>query len=182
MKVLEKIHEVRLPFDWVDLEFLPNSSCFKKEIYLKTETPLVEELGVLFHLLFGTVKESLTISNGQWGDFCLETWNPNTNEYDYQFEGKSEEAKAYLNLLVDSNIEFDYSGFCCCKRWDSFLSVVLPCIVNHKAPFSPLFYNIQDQFLFYFHHTGSIGLLYVNENDVIKQLLDDASRNGYAIM
>src|SRR5690606_5286818 len=149
----------------------------RKEIDLKTENNLLEYLAMLFYLLFGKFKDKLIIANGQWGDFCLDTWDPNTNEYNYEFDGKSEETKSYLKLLIDSNLEFDYSGLCICKDWHRFLSVVLSCIINHKAPFSPLFYNLEEEFVFYFHHTGSIGLLYKADNDVVKEILDYAKKN-----
>src|ERR1041385_696762 len=101
------------------------------------------------------------------------------NEYNYELEGKSQETKSYLTLLIDSKVEFDYAGLCICKDWDSLLSVVISCIINHKAPFSPLFYNLEGEFVFYFHHTGSIGLLYKAENDTVREILHNAEKTGY---
>ncbi len=181
VKILEKINEQKLPFEWLDLEYLPNSFCMRKEIYLKDKTNLLENLAMLFYALFRKFRDQFIIANGQWGDFCLDTWYPNTNEYNYELEGKSQETKDYLKLLIDSKIEVNYSGLCICKNWDSFLSATLLCIINHKAPFSPLFFNLEEEFVFYFHHTGSIGLLYKAENETVKEILSNARRNSYLV-
>jgi hypothetical protein len=170
MATIKKIDDNRLPFDWIDLNYLPNSMCFRKEVYLKGDLDKVENLALLFYSLFGKIKEKLIISNGQWGDFCIETWNINLGEYNYNIENKSNETAAYISLLTDSRIEVDYNGYCVCKNWDKFLSVILLCIINHTAPFSPLFYNIDNELVFYFHHTGSIGLLYKTETTLIKEI------------
>jgi hypothetical protein len=74
-------------------------------------------------------------------------------------------------MLRNSNVEFQYAGFCTCKNWDEFLPVILSCVLNHKAPFSPLFYDIDEEFVFYFHHTGGVGLLYKTETTAIKKII-----------
>jgi hypothetical protein len=182
MKILEKIHDHRLPFEWLDLGFLPNSSGIRKEIYLKTEIDPKEYLAVLFYFLFGKFKDKLIIANRYWGDFCLDIWNPKTNECNYELDGKSEETTSYLKMLIESEIAFDYSGLCICKNWDHFLSVILSCVINHRAPFSPMFYNLKEEFVFYFHHTASIGLLYKAENETMKEILRKAEESDYLIV
>ncbi len=180
MKTLVKILEQQLPFAWLDPIYLPNSKCLRKEIYLKYEMDLRQELTIAFDDLFGKLKDKLIIGNGHWGDFCLDTWVP-PNEYSYRLEGKSNETKAYLTLLSDSNIEPDYSGLCRCNDWDKFLATILVCLLNHQAPYSPLFYCLEYGFVFYFHHTGSIGLLYLAENNPLKELFAKANKAQYVL-
>jgi hypothetical protein len=48
MQVIEKIDERRLPFEWLDLEYLPNSLCNRREIYLKGAKNGVEGLPPAF--------------------------------------------------------------------------------------------------------------------------------------
>jgi hypothetical protein len=55
------------------------------------------------------------------------------------------------------------------------LLIILKCIVSHQAPYSPIFYDEVNDFFFYFHHSGSIGLYYKIENETIKNILENAS-------
>jgi hypothetical protein len=165
------------PFEWADTNFFRNSVAYRKEIYLKEQNNLIENLVFLFHSLFGCVKNKLLIYNEAWWNFCLDTWNINTDEYNYDLEGKSVETQKYLRMLKQSQLQLDYSGCCVCKEWDFFLYIVLECIINQKAPYSPLFCDMENKFFFYFHETGSIGLYYKEENDVIQQILTKAYEN-----
>lgn len=159
------------PFDWANLNSYRQSSGYRKEVYLKDQINLNKGLMSLFDSLFGHTKNKLVIYNKSWWDFCLDTWDFNVEEYNYDLEGKSIETQEYLKILKESKIEADYSGCCTCINWDRFLSVVLDCIISHKAPYSPLFCNIENEYFFYFHHTGSIGIYYKKENDAIKKIL-----------
>ena len=181
MKIIEPIHESRLPFKWLNLDYLPNSNCIRKEIYLNEDINVSENLAILFYSLFGNLKDKLIVSNGFWGDFCLDSWNPNTNGSNYSLKNKSTETLSYLKALKDSEIEYNYDGNCKCLNWDKFLSIILPCIINHKAPFSPLIYCVEEEFVFYFHHTGSIGFLYKHNNNVVNEVLAMAKENNYII-
>jgi len=91
--------------------------------------------------------------------------------YGYSPEGKSPETAAYLTMLADAGIPADYSGCVECLHWDEFLSIILRCIASHAAPYCPIFYSEADQLFFYFHHTGTIGLYYEKESEVIQGIL-----------
>ena len=49
---------------------------------------------------------------------------------------------------------------------------MIPCIVFHEAPYSHIFYNEIENFFFYFHHTGSIGLYYEEESETMLNILN----------
>jgi len=168
------------PFDWANLNSYRDSFAHRKEIYLKDQSGIAEGLMFLFYSLFGPAKNSLIIYNRSWWDFCLDTWDFSRDEYNYDLEGKSVETQEYLKILKESRIPDDYSGCCVCMDWDKFLLVVLKCIISHRAPYSPLFCNVEDGYFFYFHHTGSIGIYYKKDSDVIKEILLKASE-GYIV-
>ncbi len=171
---LEKINIKNFPLKWVNLDSLTDSDGYKIEIYLIENDNLVKGLITMFHTLFKTVKNRVKIYDLSWWDFCLDTWNPNLDKYDYELEGKSDETKSYLRMLKESSIELAYSGICRCNDWDKFLKIVLNCIVNHTAPYSPIFYDDENNFFFYFHHTGSIGFYYEKQNEVVGKILNIA--------
>jgi hypothetical protein len=169
--MLEKINVEMAPFSWVDYEYYPNSAGNRKEIYNNTSPKNIKNLIVTFRDLFNENLSNLIIGQPnvdmEWGQFCIETWNIENDSIDYSFENKSIETIAYLNLLLESGIEFNYKGLCKCKDWDNLLTVVLPCIVNHKAPYSLLFYDIKNNYFFYFHHSFSIGFYYKEKNQAV---------------
>ncbi len=175
MKILNKTTIEDFPFTWVNLDFLPESNGNKVEIYLVNNEDLVEGLISMFNHLFRTIKNSIKVYNSSWWDFCLDTWNVKKDEYDYELDGKSIESKDYLIMLEESTIEIDYSGTCICNDWEKFLKVILPCIVTHQAPYSPIFYDDNYDFFFYFHHSGSIGFYYRKQNDVVEKILTIAN-------
>ena len=155
MKILEKDANKKFPFDWVNLDYLPESNGGKREIYLQDNVNITEGLIFMFYLLFRSTKNNIQIYNSSWWDFCLDTWDSN----------KADETKDYLKILYESHIEYGYSGSCNCFNWDRFLHVTLRCIITHKAPYSPIFYEDRNDFFFYFHHSGSIGIYYKNNNE-----------------
>jgi len=175
MIILENIHQADFPLKWADLNSYRNSDSFRKEIYLKDDGNIIEELIFLFYTLFGKLKENLIIYDKSWWDFCLDTWNADKDQYDYEIDTKSKETQEYLKMLKISSIELGFSGCCKCKDWDTFLPIILRCIVSHQAPYSPIFCDAVNDFFFYFHYSGSIGLYYKNENNTIKELLENAS-------
>ncbi len=162
------------PFGWANLNSYRESFAHRKEIYLEDQNSITEGLIFLFYSLFGRTKNRLIIYNKSWWDFCLDTWDFDKDEYNYDLEGKSLETQEYLKILQDSEIQVNYSGCCICIDWDRFLFVVVECIISHRAPYSPLFCNVEDEYFFYFHYTGSIGIYYKNENDSIKEILSKA--------
>lgn len=177
VKVLNKLGSQDLPLKWVNLDYLPDSKGYKIEIYLKDEHLLSEGLILMFHTLFQNVLEDIRVYNTSWWDFCLDTWDFNSDNHNYELEGKSIESTEYLIMLQKSNIDEGYSGICKCENWDKFLSVILACILTHQAPFSPIFYNEKNDFFFYFHHTGSIGFYFKSENEEISKMLHIAEKN-----
>jgi hypothetical protein len=176
MKTLEKTQLFDFPFIWANTENYRKSDAYRTEIYLPDDDNSVEGLISLFNNLFANVQSHLLVYNNSWWDFCLDTWNINTDEYNYDLENRSEESRAYLELLMEAGIEVGYSGSCKCNDWNKFLPVVLNCITSHAAPYSPRFCDVENEFFFYFHHTGSIGLYYKRKNEFVKNILDIAAR------
>lgn len=174
MKTLVKIKNQIFPLTWVNLNSYIESKGNKVEIYLVKNENLVKGLTLMFNTLFRDIKSNLKLYNPSWWDFCTDTWNVMEDKYDYKLDGKSVESKDYLEILNESAIEIGYSGICICNNWDKFLKITLACIVNHKAPYSHFFYDFENDFFFYFHHTGSIGLYYKKKNKVIERILSKA--------
>ena len=172
---LQKVNiaEVAIP-EWLNIPLLRDSHCYRCEIYLPENAASLENLEEIFYGLFGSDKEDLIIANGEWGAFCLCTFDIDTTEANYFSNALTPLCKQYLRLLEDSHILFDYNGFCKCTDWESFLPVILQCIVNHEALYSPVFYNPIYQYAFYFHHTFSIGLLYNEKGGKISEIIDSA--------
>src|SRR6185369_8123850 len=94
--------------------------------------------------------------------------------YNYSSEGKSPETARYLEMLQASSIEPSFDGLGYSQDWDSFLSIILDCIMTHKTLYSFDFYDLSNQFMFYFHHTGSLGIYYKQFNDAIMHILQQA--------
>lgn len=175
MQIIDKAYVAEFPLKWADLHYYPGSKGSKIEIYLKDQTDELEGLIYLFHVLFEDVKNRIFIHSKSWWDYCLEVWDLEKDEYNYSLEDKSPETRAYLSMLLESNIEKDYSGSCKCNDFNTFLPIVLKPVICHAAPYSPIFYSEQYDFFFYFHHTGSIGLYYQNHNEKIRQIIDKAN-------
>jgi len=175
MQILEKTTDNELPFEWLDLTGLRSSNSLRKEIYLDDKGNPAEELKRFFFSCFGNLKEDIVISNSRWGYFCLDIWNINDDTYDFSAENSSHETNQYLKMLLDSGIDTEYEGLCICNDWENFLSIVLPAIVNHIAPYSPYFLNKKNEYMFYFHHTNSIGIYYKSENKAIQDIFKKAS-------
>ena len=175
MEVLETLADPEFPLKWAKTEYLRENDSFRKEIYLKDEDLLNGLLG-LFYELFGSCKNEILVYQIQWWDMNLAAWDISTDTYNYEIDLKPDNVKAYLRMLDRSEIVKDYSGCCRCNDWDQFLPVVLRCVLSCEAPYGPLFVNTRDDFFFYFHHTGSIGIYYKDkENEVIREMLDKAS-------
>lgn len=130
---------------------------------------------MLFYHLFGPLKDRINIYDSSWWNVCLGIWDVQKDTYDYSPERKSPETAAYLTMLTDASIPLEYSGCVQCLHWDEFLTIILRCVVCHTAPYSPIFYSEADQLFFYFHHTGSIGLYYEKESEVVKGILERAA-------
>ncbi|GAA3950336.1 hypothetical protein GO495_23100 [Chitinophaga oryziterrae] len=175
MVIIQLLSQIDFPLSWANLERYSDSKAFRKEIYTHAEGKELEELAMLFHHLFAPLKDRINIYDSSWWDLCLGTWDMEKDYYDYSPEGKSPETAAYLTMLTDAAIPPEYSGCVQCLHWDEFLTIILRCIVSHAAPYSPIFYSEADQLFFYFHHTGSIGLYYEKESEVVKGILDRAA-------
>ena len=180
MKSLQKVENSDFPFSWVNIDYYPDSMGKKKEIYLINNKEVLDDLILLFYSLFTSVKENLKIYSPSWWDYCLDTWDPIKDEYNYTLNGKSKETIEYLSLLYDSCIDIGYSGSCVCLNWDKFLYIMLLCLVNHKAPYSPIFYDKENNFFFYFHDSGSIGFYYKELNETVNLILRKAN-NEYEV-
>ncbi|MCD0488083.1 hypothetical protein LPB86_07570 [Pedobacter sp. MC2016-14] len=175
MSILKKVDVTEVIPSWICVDFLPDSSCCKNEIYLK-EGLIIEGLIEMFYDIFKKYKKNIQIYNYSWWDFCLDTWDPRTDQYDYELSRKSEETKWYLQILFDSSIEIGYDALCICNDWNIFLKAILKCLTTHKAPYSPIFFDRSNNFFFYFHHSGSIGIYYLEQNDAVIKILDIAKQ------
>ncbi len=163
------------PFSWLDTNYLPDSVSERIEIYLGEEEGGSSALLLMFNRLFYELSDDLLIYNKSWWAFCIDTWDINSNQFIFETEAFSNETKSYLRLLRNSNLDKDFEGCCKCTNWDLFLSIVLECLLKHIAPYSPLFLNLGEEFAFYFHHSGSIGLYYKSENPVVERIVTRAS-------
>ena len=177
MVIIQLLSETDFPLPWSNLEYYPDSKAFRKEIYTHADSHEIEEMAMLFHHLFGPMKDRINIYNSSWWDACLATWDIQNDTYDYSPAGKPTETAAYLAMLADAGVPPGYSGCVQCLHWDEFLTIILRCIVSHAAPYSPIFYSEADQLFFYFHHTGSIGLYYEKESEVVKGILERAAEH-----
>jgi hypothetical protein len=176
MNVLETLENPEFPLKWAILEGLRKNTCPRKEIYLRGNDDEMNDLMYLFYKLFGECKDELLVYNKWWWEFCLSVWNIEKHEYNFDISTKSENCGAYLKLLNESGVPRDYFGCCKCNSWDAFLPIILKCVLSHEAPYSPIFVNATDEFFFYFHHTGSIGIYYKTaENTTVRRILETAS-------
>ncbi|HLV39854.1 hypothetical protein [Xanthomarina sp.] len=180
MKTLDKITNQSFPLTWANLDSYTESKGHKNEIYLINNDNLIEGLILMFYTLFRSIKSDIRLYDPSWWDCCLDTWDPDEDKYDYELEGKSDETKDYLIMLRESSIEIGYSGICKCNDWNKFLSIILTCIVTHIAPYSPVFYDEENDFFFYFHHSGSIGFYYKERNEIVEKILS-ISKDEYDV-
>lgn len=170
-------------FDWIDFDFLPDSNASKVEMYSQTPFMATNFLGD-FKKIFDAENKEIVIGqfgkNAKWGDFCMDVWDINKDEYNYELNGKSPETVEYLQMLRENNIEFSYTGYCSCTDWDSFLIVVFNCVMKQVAPYSMIFYDESNKLFFYFHHTSSFGL-YFQDYHKASKIIQNAIRNGYKV-
>jgi len=187
MRVLKKNNsENNIVFDWLNFDYLPNSDGFKFEIYFDDKLDdLVAESILVFYLLFKSSSDNILIKpfgeNSKWGDFCLDTWDIENDLYDYSTENKNEPSISYLKMLRENMIEPEYSGYCECNDWDKFLYITLNCVMRHIAPYSMMFYDFRNEFVFYFHHSGSIAIYYKDLNDVVQKILKKATEENMVV-
>jgi hypothetical protein len=186
MKILEKyVLGSFTGFDWLNFESLTDSDGFKFEVYFEETDDLVSQSISYFYLLFGNVQSEILIQDFKpgckWGDFCLDTWNFHEDTYDYSADNKKEPTASYLAMIGNSGIEPEYIGFCQCLDWDKFLQVTLQCVMEHVAVYSMNFYIPSKRIMFYFHHTGSIGVYYKELNEAIKDIIKKVKERGLEI-
>ena len=186
MIILEKIDSKRFNgFDWLNFESLSKSDGFKFEVYFPESDDRVSQSIVNFYRLFKNFLSDIVVntfkSEGKWGNFCLDTWDIEHDTYDYSPLNKQEPTASYLAMLNDSEIEPEYSGFCKCLDWDKFLYITLHCVMQHTAPYSLMFYVPNQNFVFYFHHSGSLGIYYKELNADIVSIVQKTKEENLAI-
>jgi hypothetical protein len=187
MRIIQKadlsLTEFYHRFGWINFDKFRDSDGYGFLLYFSEEKSVTsQDLIAVFHTLFDpflkdiifSLLEPSTDEEGGWGDFCLETWSIQQDTYNYSPQGKSPETARYLEMLQASHIEPSFNGLGYCQDWDQFLSVILDCIMAHKTFYSFDFYNLANQFMFYFHHTGSLGIFYHKFNDAIMHILQQA--------
>jgi hypothetical protein len=182
MKIIKEFNNVQFPFKWINQDYYPNSDAFRREIYIVEGGNCVEGLINLFYFLFEEQAKDILLYQKSWWDFCIDTWDIITDTSNYDLEDKSNESVDYLNMLASAEIKKDYSGTCECLNWNLFLTIVLKCIISHKALYSPLFYNEKNDFFFYFHHTGSIGIYFHAHNTEVDSILKKASERYEVVL
>lgn len=177
-KTLSKFDQHNPFFEWLDSSYLPNSNCLKSEIYLNDSCDVehVESnLEKMFYDLFKAHKDDFIIGhvghNPTWGGVLTDA----DDNYSKKMKDK------YANVLKKSDIPETYTGLCRCQKGELFIPLVIALIANFIMPYSPLFYHINGKFVFYFHYTGSIALLYKLENNLIKEILEKAKENQYVV-
>lgn len=163
------------PLEWLDIDYLPNSESNRMEIHLTKHEVMTSDLLLMFNRLFYNQSDDLLIYNINWWAFCVDTWDINSDLYLIDAERLTNETHNYLELLRKSNIEIDFSGCCKCSDWDFFLRIILDCLLTNTAPYSPFFIDLEHQFAFYFHHTGSIGLYYKYKSQVVCDIISKAA-------
>lgn len=172
-------------FDWLDFDYLPDSKGFKFEIYPKESKNLIEESISFFYSLLGDLLNELLIRpfgvNVAWGNYCIDVWDIEKDTYNYSPLNKDEPTASYLSMLIDNNIEADYEGFCKCICWEKFLPIVLQCLMGNVAPYSLMFYEPENKFVFYFHQTGSFGIYYKELNTAVKRILKNIKEENLEI-
>jgi len=172
------------PFSWLDLDHLPSSQGEYFEIYFNEDSDKAS-LNSLFFQFFQSYANDLIIgqlgSGSKWGDFCLDTWNIETDGFDYSVEEKSRETANYLTLLKKCEIEPEFTGFCGSRDWVSLLNVIIPCVLSGIAPYSPLFYCKEHRFILYFDHSKSIGIRYLEYNFALNGIVRKAMHSGHSI-
>ncbi|MFZ6014586.1 MAG: hypothetical protein ACOYXT_29875 [Bacteroidota bacterium] len=183
MRVIEKVNFEA--FNWLNFESLPDSNGFKFELYPKTEGT-IDGLMLVFYDLFGRLKNDLVIGqfgiDSRWGDFCIDTWDIENDRYDYSPGDKSESTSNYLRMLAENEVNAEYTGFVKCRDWDKFLPVILDCVLSHTAPYSVMVYAPDHELVFYFHHTGSLGVYYKELNNEVRCVLQKAKEEDMEIV
>lgn len=173
-KLLQKTNKSVFPFEWIDFERLRNSQSFRLEIYLNED---VEDYQIgleeLFVTLFSQHKKSLNIYYDNWGDFAYEDLDPD-DLASFANEGTPFVPFGYTEVLEDSKIEKTYVGSCECLDWDSFIKLEIKYVVKWRAMYGHYFFSPDCEFFFYFHHTGSIGFYYKEENSQVREILSKA--------
>lgn len=176
MRIIEKRNCLEFPFDWINLDFYPESEGKKIEIISKKTENKKENMIDMFNKIFIALDQSIYIYFSSWWDYTLDTWNIQSDNFDYSKNNKHITSKKYINLLEKSEIEIGYSGCCSCNDYVAFLKISLNPLLQKKAPYSHLFFNVENNYFFYYHHTGEIGLYYKEKNLIVGRIIDIASK------
>ena len=170
--------------EWINLEQLEKSSGKRVEIYSQ---PQIQLKDFIFQTknLFGALGEEFILlhigPSPSWGDYCLDTWNITTGEADYSLQGKCPATQDYLLYLEASDISPLYQGGCICRNWDSFLPILIKCLFDKVAPYSPLLIRKSMDAFFYFHHSGSWGVYLQHETEWTKTVLERARESQFIL-
>ena len=186
MKIISKYKcNLNNNFEWIDFDYLPSSKGYKFEVYPKVGNNYLDNFVKCFHILFDEFLDKTLIkpfgSDSNWGSFCIDTWNINNEQFDYSIDNKTEPTKSYLNMLKSSEIEPNYTGFCSCSNWSKFLQITFFVVLNHRAPYSMMFYEYDSKFVTYFHHSGSFGIYFKELNNGVKKIINKALENEMEI-
>lgn len=180
MNILEKTSSPK-DFDWFDYNDYPASVARRFEIYSRDDSILNEVVFkklALEILCYNSVdiKIGLSIKDSIWGGFTSDVWKMKENDFVfYPFGELSNQTERYLKLLIDSQIDFEYKGFCQANDLSAFIDVIADCVINNIAPYSPLFFQESTQTIFYLHHTFSLGC-YTKSLDMARILEDIGDR------
>ena len=184
MRIIEK-YEGFNGFKWLNFDYLPDSKAGRFEIYFEESGDVISKFIQLFNVIFNKSLSNVLIKTfgeeSEWGDFCIDTWDAESDEYDYSPENKTEPTSSYLSMLKDSGVEPSFTGFCQCNDLDKFLYIIIHCVMDYKAPYSMMFYDIDNEIVFYLHHSCSFGVYYKELNANVKSIIEVVKKNNLEI-
>ena len=89
---------------------------------------------------------------------------------------------SYQEMLVDGRIDPEYEGACKCNDWLAFFEFAFETVVKKEVLYSPLFFSLEHNLVFYMHHSGEIGIYYTKPNLCIENLTKRIIAAGGAIL
>ena len=181
---LEKTTNIDEKFSWLILLNNISTSHNKIEIYSRDHKCSVQNLKNLIFDLFKDDIQSLIIGpcaiGVPWNDFAdivedMDNFVIPTrldSEYDNEFEVE------FMKMMVENNIEYDYTGYCDVLNWNHLLELLLAVVINVNGTDSLKFYNSDGSYCFYPHPTYSVGIYYKEMNEKIERIIRNATRIG----
>lgn len=165
IKTPHTIAEVR----WFD-PFTPNTGThFKSEIsFASGPHPRAEQLATNLLTAFHKILPSLLIDNrGSWWDYFLEV-----DDSDSEQNGYWQRRRHYESMLIQAGITSpaDDHVACTTSDWKAIFEFTFETVIERDVLYSPLFFSIEHNLVFYIHHSGEIGLYFLEKNATILEI------------